>query len=255
MAPFVARSLVAGLLLLAAPAAAEWDHTRGTPDPYTQAVMMSKRAQSDPEAVKNDPDYFKKMFGALGGEMGQAKALEQAKTDVTRRDVCIACHGAVVEVEKALAERHQSNKRDPSEVAEVLDFICRMERYHVIDPMKATPTQPVKYGGLSPYIFVNACKKAVEDWNESDVVEDELIAGGPPGGLFSSLRERVCERRGGLCDGEDVALDAHGDQLKLRGQDEQCKAEAAGGDAAKTSSKAKAKPKKKARSRKAGARS
>ena len=34
------------------PAAGYWDGGRDTPDPYTQAMMMSRQAQNDPDLLK-----------------------------------------------------------------------------------------------------------------------------------------------------------------------------------------------------------
>ena len=242
----VVSSMMVRLIVLvcsALPALAEWDPKSGTPDPFTAARMMSREAERNPDLLRKDPDHFRKLFGTLASEMGETQHVEEAKTDVTPKHMCIACHGAVVETEKALAARHQSKKRDPSELTEALEEICQMERYNKMDPMKVTSAKAAY--GMSPYIFVNACRKVVEAWNGGDEVEDLLLAGAPPEQMHRQLRESICNAKGfGICSGAlrqlefEITQGPDGKDMLLTKEDsQQCKAAITKGKKAKKASK------------------
>ena len=93
------RRRVASLLLSAAMAVAYWDG-KGR-DPFTEAMEMKRRVQNDPSLLAKDPDFFKRVFGQLAKEQSQAVDMDQTQ-NVAPHDLCMACHGVVVEVEKAL---------------------------------------------------------------------------------------------------------------------------------------------------------
>ena len=115
------------LATLAGRAAGYWESgDTSQQDPYTQAMLMSRRAAKDPSALKQDPDLFKKMFGQLAIEQNQAKLMDEHQSTATAADRCMVCHGVILEIEKMFEERkHEATgglgRRDQLAVRSVLD--------------------------------------------------------------------------------------------------------------------------------------
>ena len=145
-----------------------WDGSKGTADPYTQAREASRRAQMDPDILKKDPDYFKRLFGKMAVEQNQAKAVNEHQ-NVSPQDVCVACHGVVIEIEKILKAR-VDKQRNSIAVTEALDAVCHLDRYEFQDPVKITERTETSrdYGGLAPAVMTNACKRVVDAWQDDD---------------------------------------------------------------------------------------
>ena len=207
------------LATLAGRAAGYWESGDTAGDPYTQAMLMSRRAANDPSALKQDPDLFKKMFGQLAIEQNQAKLMDEHQSTATAADRCMVCHGVILEIEKMFEERkHEATgglgRRDQLAVTEVLEKVCHLNRYEFQDPVdlrKRTETSRL-YGGIAPVLFANACKKVVDHWqDDDDEIERALLDGGSPDELHRELRERVCHRSGGICHGLGVEVEPRGD--------------------------------------------
>ena len=224
------------LLALAAPAIAYWDGQIGTKDPMQEAMEMSKRAQHDPEALRKDPDYFRKLFGKLAIEQSQAKHMDEMQS-TNEEQRCMACHGVVVEFEKMMIERKTAatgglGMRGQLAVADAFEKICHLDRYETMDPLdprKATQ-QGRRYGGLPPPTMANACKRVVEEWQDHDEIEQLLIDGGDAADMHRELREAVCNNREfGLCknvpDEIGVSMSEGMQVLNFKGKLDQCGAE------------------------------
>ena len=215
--------------LVATPLArAYWDGSRDAPDPYTQAMMASRRAQFEPDALRKDPVLFKRMFGQLAVEQNQAKFMDEHQTTSAEQQ-CEACHGVVVEFERMMVERKSEatgglGGRDqlavwrttahtvpdrplPScpvltgrsalgvpQVADAYEKICHLNRYEYHDPVNPTKRSEHSrhYFGLAPVIFANACKRVVDEWSDHDEIEQALIAGGAKNEMHRELREAIC---------------------------------------------------------------
>eukprot|EP00966_Prymnesium_polylepis_P216588 5014159-Prymnesium_polylepis.1 len=156
------------VVLMVGGAVAYWDGGKGTADPYAQAKEASRRAQMDPDILKKDPDYFKRMFGKMAVEQGQAKAVD-AHQNVSPQDICVACHGVVIEIEKILKAR-VDKQRNSIAVTEVLEAVCHLDRYEFQDPVKVNVRTETSrdYGGLAPPVMANACKRVVDAWQDDD---------------------------------------------------------------------------------------
>ena len=102
------------------------------------------------------------------------------------------------------------------------------------------------YGGLAPPVFANACKKVVDAWqDDDDEIEGALLRGGSSKGWFKELRNKVCHRDGGICDGTGVQIELgpkrEGQEtLQVKGKPpEQCSAEGEDGKKKKKKKKSK----------------
>lgn len=146
--------------MLADRTAAYWESGSRTADPYTEAMKMSRLASNDPDALRKDPDHFKKLFGKLAVEQNQAKAMDETQSSFTPQDKCVACHGVVIEFEKLIAER-LDRQRHALAVTEALEAVCHLDRYHYQDPVKLNIRKEGSrdYGGLAPTVMANACKR------------------------------------------------------------------------------------------------
>jgi len=234
------RTVIA-LSMVAAPAVAYWDGSRSTADPYTEAMMMSRKAQLDPNAMRNDPDIFRRMFGKLAVEQSQARAMDETQSAASTKDMCMVCHGTVVEFEKMWQERKGTGKRDMTMVTEILEGICHLNRYEFQDPVKITNRieHSRNYGGMAPPVFANACKRVVDAWGDRDGVEEALITGGPEDRLHEQLRNQICHGAEGFCHGFEgsIASEAGGRLAWKGGEEGQCGAD--GGEKKKKKKKKK----------------
>jgi len=229
--------------MVVAPTVGYWDGKLGTTDPYTEAMMMSRRAQLDPEAMRNDPDIFRRMFGKLAVEQNQAKAMDETQSAATDKDMCMVCHGTVVEFEKMWQEKKGTGKRDMTMVTEILEGICHLNRYEFQDPVKITTRREHSrdYGGIAPAVFANACKRVVDAWGDRDEVEEALIAGGPEDQLHEQLRNHICHAAGGFCrDFEGSIISEASGRLAWKGEEGQCAAADGGKKKKKKKKKAEA---------------
>ena len=172
-----ANTLWLSALLLGVVVEAYWDGSKDTPDPYTQAMMMSRQAQYDPEALRKNPNHFRELFGRLAVEQNQAKAMDETQSQFTPEDKCLVCHGTTVELEIMMAERHGHGKRDQVKLAEILEKICHLDRYQYHDPVNITKRHERSrtYGGIAPPIFANACKHVVQNWDDRDEVRARTL--------------------------------------------------------------------------------
>ena len=222
------RLLVAIVILQ--PGYAYWDASdRGSDDPYTAAMKMSRLASNDPNRLRTDPDHFKKLFGQLAVEQNQAKAMDETQSKFSKQDLCMVCHGVVVEFEKMMAER-VDRTRSQLTTTETLETICHLNRYEFQDPVVLTKREERSrvYGGIAPPIFANACKRVVDAWqDDDDEIEGALLSGASKKNLHQALREKICHRDGGICAGTGVEIEVKGkDSLKVKGvPEEQCGAE------------------------------
>ena len=237
----VARLVLVLAFACAHLAFAYWDGSKTAKDPYTEAMEMSRRAQLDPDALRKDPDMFKKMFGKLAIEQNQAKHMDETQSMATPQDRCMACHGVVLEFEKMMIERKSAatgglGRRDQLAVADTYEQICHLDRYESmdsLDPRKRSENSR-RYGGIAPPIFANACKRVVDHWSDYDEVEALLINGGPPGSMHKELREAICHNAEfGMCKGVDDEIEVRdtkdvGENLWWKGKEEKCEAEGAG---------------------------
>ena len=178
-----------------------WDGDRDMDDPYTAAMKMSRMAQLDPEVMRRDPDHFRRLFGNLAVEQSQAKKMDETQSAASEKDLCMACHGTVVEFEKMMVERKSAatgglGGRGQLAVADALEKICHLNRYEFQDgvDLRNRVVQSTQYGGMDPAIFANACKKVIDKWSDhlDESVEEILIAGGDPAGLHKELRDTLC---------------------------------------------------------------
>ena len=197
------------LLLFAADrAAAWWDGKMGTKDPMTEAMEASRRAQLDPDALRKDPDHFKRMFGKLAIEQNQAKAMSENQR-VDPADKCMACHAVVVEFEAMIAQR-PAQKRDQLAYAEITEEVCHLNRYETLDPINPTKREERSrlYGGMAPPVLANACQRVVDEWSDYDEIEASLLKRGRGGErMHEELRREICDaRRYGLCNREPRAV-------------------------------------------------
>ena len=167
------RTIMAGVAVLACGTAAYWEPGSKSADPYHQAMEMSRQGRLDPDALRNDPDFYKRMFGKLATEQGQAQAMDKHQ-NVPKADICVACHGVVIEIEKIIKER-LDRQRHALAVTEALEQVCHLDRYEFQDPVKITNRKEISrdYGGLAPPVMANACKRVVDGWQDDD---DEIEA-------------------------------------------------------------------------------
>uniref|UniRef100_A0A7S2JPA5 Saposin B-type domain-containing protein n=1 Tax=Haptolina brevifila TaxID=156173 RepID=A0A7S2JPA5_9EUKA len=224
MALMRAFSVLAAL----SPVASWWDGKVGTKDPYTQAMEMSRRAHNDPDLLRKDPDFYKRMFGNLAIEQSQAQAMDETQSYASADDLCMVCHGMVAEFELMVGqERKGHGKRDSLMATEALEDICHLNRYQILDGLNPTKREEPsrKYGGIAPPVFAQACKKVVMAWDDHDEVEGWLIAGGSPAGMHRELRERVCNGSEGVCHGLGVEVEEKDGKLSIKGKEEQCSAD------------------------------
>ena len=204
-----------------------WDGKNGM-DPYSAAMYESKRAGADADVIKNDPDYFRRMFGKLATEQAQAKAMDETQ-HVSKNDMCMACHGVVVEVERMLKDRMEriSRRRDELAITETLEGVCDLNRYQYLDPINPTKREEAsrRYGGIAPPVFVNACRQVLVDWGDHDEIEEALLRGADPANVHAALRQEICEhKKYGLCRTLTQKIVSYKkDSLKWEEQDmEQC---------------------------------
>lgn len=157
------------MLTLVTAVSSYWDGKMGTMDPYTEAMMASRRAQHDPDFLRNNPNHFKEMFGKLAVAQNQHKAMEETQS-IKPEDRCLACHGVAVEFEIMAEERKGHGKRDQVMVADILENICHLDRYQYQDPVELAKRheRSRNYGGMAPPVFANACKQVVQNWDDRD---------------------------------------------------------------------------------------
>jgi hypothetical protein len=226
-----------------APCSSYWEGDRATDDPYTHAMKMSRQAQYDPNVMQRDPDHFKRMFGQLAFEQAQAKSMDETQSTASAKDRCMACHGVVVEFEKMMKER-VDRTRSQLTTTETLEKICHLNRYEIQDPVDIRKREERSrvYGGLAPPVFANACKKIVDAWqDDDDEIEGALLRGGSAKSLYKELREKICHRKGGICEGTGVEIATQGkDKLIVKGAPpEQCGAPGSEDDSKKKKKKKK----------------
>lgn len=222
------------LAMLLAPSAvlAYWepsDGMEGTDDPYTAAIKASRQAAADPDLLKRDPDHFRRLFGQMAIEQNQAKSMDETQSTATPKDRCMVCHGVIVEFELMMKTQKGKGGRNALAVTEILEKICHLNRYHKMDgvDIKKNEERSRLYGGISPPVFANACKRVVDAWqDDDDEIEPQLRDGGDPKDLHKELRELICHRKGGMCAGikkSDVVVRTDGHPgLMWKGQEEKC---------------------------------
>jgi len=239
-------AMTLALAFFARPAHAYWDGSRDAPDPYTEAMMLSRKAQLDPNALRDDPDLFKRLFGKLAVEQNQAKFMDEHQS-TTPEQRCQACHGVVVEFERMMVERKSQatgglGRRDQLAVADAYEKICHLNRYEFHDPLNPTKRSEHSrhYFGLAPVIFANACKRVVDEWSDHDEIEEALIRGGKPDKMHRQLRNEICNNEDyGHCRNIHEQVEVRpptaeqkkanmGETLWFKGHEDKCEAEGGG---------------------------
>lgn len=143
-----------------------------------------------------------------------------------KKEVCMACHATVNELEKMMKKRGGGRRRTEVELTEDLEHVCETDNFRTYD--------------LIPPKMVNGCKKVLEEFEDNSKVEEALLSGsGDPTRLHEAFRQQVCTKLTKFCRGVAIELEPRNEGLTVV---EPAKGGTPAAPKRKTKAKAKAKP-------------